>query len=200
MAFKTVFKDKNTIALDDASFTNFRRRPEAPDINPNTNFSGDPTHDRYRDSRRKCNIVVPEENVPELIEAGITVKSTTMPDHCKDPDNWKPTYFVRAIIRYNSRQDPDIYLVTGLGKNKKRTRMDETNVHMLDDIAIDKVKCVLNIWKHRDDDGCSLFVNVMYCYQHVTYDPFASEFEDAEEEIEAFEDDPEDCGEAFLTE
>ena len=67
-----------TIAVDDTRFI-FQ-----------TNFSGDPARDRFADSRRKANLLIPDpEQAKDLIKAGFKVRETR-PRQDDDPDTFTP--------------------------------------------------------------------------------------------------------------
>ena len=81
----------NTIAIDNTRFIF------------HTNFSGDPNNDRFGDSRRKANIVIPDpEQAKDLMKAGFKVRETN-PRPDEDPRDFVPEYFVTGILMYRTR-------------------------------------------------------------------------------------------------
>ena len=68
-----------------------------------TNFAGDPTKDRYADSRRKANLLIPDpEQAKDLIKAGFKVRETR-PREDDDPRDFKPDYFVSVLLKYRNK-------------------------------------------------------------------------------------------------
>ena len=134
-----------------------------------TNFAGDPSKDRFKDSRRKASIMIPDEDLAhELLEAGFNVKRTKPAEDSDFP----PVYYVNVIANFNSRVQPRIFLVCG---DEEPRKLDEDSVGILDDIRVDKVNVILNPWVR--DQFHSLYITTMYVEQKTDYDPFAEEYE-----------------------
>ena len=82
-----------------------------------TNFAGNPAKDKFGDNRRKCNLVIPDPNqAKSMLDKGYKVKQTK-PGPDDDPDDFVPTYFVQAVLKYRDRYGkelkyaPKVYLV-----------------------------------------------------------------------------------------
>lgn len=136
-----------------------------------TNFSGDPTRDRYGSTARYANIIIPtEEQANELSEMGINVRQTKPRP---DDEDFTPTYFVKAKVNYDSDFPPEIYLISG---NNERRLLDEDSVGMLDNIYVVNVCAKLNPYYSARNDSWSLYVSLMYVEQDVEDDPWAKRY------------------------
>lgn len=162
----------NTIAVDDTKFI-FA-----------TNFAGDPEVDRFGDSRRKANLLIPSrEQAMALIDEGVKVRATR-PRQDDDPDTFEPEYFVPILLKFRTKDGtavkypPKVYLVSG----RSKTLLDEESVGILDHVHVKNVNVVLNpyVYDHTKD-GISLYVRTMYVEQ-AEDDPYADRYN--------FEDDP----------
>ena len=149
-----------------------------------TNFKGDPSRDKFGDSRRKCNIVIPDPHQAEdMIAKGFRVRKTK-PGPDDDPDDYIPTYFVSAILKYRDKYGkelkylPKVYLVNS---DNIPVQLDEDSVHTLDNIKASNVNVILNAWE-TDDGSYSLYVRTMYVEQDFEDDPFAAKYAKRREE------------------
>jgi hypothetical protein len=159
-------KNNNIIAIDDTKFIY------------ETNFSGDPARDKFGDSRRKCNIIIPDPRQAEdMMAKGYNVKQTK-PGPDDDPDDFIPTYFVQAILKYRDRYGealryaPHVYLVNSYNE---AVPLDEETVSTLDDIRAANVNVILNSWE-TDKGTYSLYIRTMYVEQDFDSDPYASRY------------------------
>jgi hypothetical protein len=156
----------NIIAIDDTKFIY------------ETNFSGDPARDKFGDARRKCNIVIPNpRQAEEMLEKGFRIKQTK-PGADDDPDDFIPTYFVQAVLKYRDRYGkplkyaPRVYLVN---MDNEAIPLDEDSVSTLDNIRAANVNVILNAWE-TEDGSYSLYIRTMYVEQDFDSDPYASRY------------------------
>ena len=143
-----------------------------------TNFKGDPAKDKFGDARRKCNIIIPDpEQAKDLLERGFRVK-TTKPGQDDDPDDFVPTNFVQAVLKYRDRygkelkDPPKVYLVNA---ENEPVSLDEESVGVLDSIRASNVNVILNAWE-TDDGSYSLYIRTMYVEQDFDEDPYAARY------------------------
>lgn len=157
-----------TIAVDDTRFI-FA-----------TNFSGDPSKDRYADSRRKANLLIPDpEQAKDLIKAGFKVRETR-PRPGDDPNEFMPEYFVSVLLKYRNRAGqpvkypPKVYLVSGDGEP---VLLDEDSVSCIDNMRIKNVNVILNPYEYDPvNNGQSLYIRTMYVEQDLDDDPYAARY------------------------
>lgn len=153
-------QEKKIICIDDTNFI------------WNTNFSGDPSRDRFGSDTRRCNILIPDpEQARELSDAGFNVKETTPGEG--EEENFVPKYFVPVIINYDTNWPPKIYLVSG---DSEPRLLDENTVGQLDDCRVRNVNVVLNPYYSQRVRRLSLYVRTMYVEQDVESDPYASRY------------------------
>lgn len=143
-----------------------------------TNFAGNPAKDKFGDNRRKCNLVIPDPNqAKSMLDKGYKVKQTK-PGPDDDPDDFVPTYFVQAVLKYRDRYGkelkyaPKVYLVN---TDNEPVLLEEESVKVLDNIRAANVNVVLNAWE-TDDGGFSLYIRTMYVEQDFDDDPFAARY------------------------
>lgn len=157
-----------TIAVDDTRFI-FQ-----------TNFAGDPTKDRFSDSRRKANLLIPDsEQVKDLIKAGFKVRETR-PRQDEDPSEFMPEYFVTVLLKYRNRAGqpvkypPKVYLVSG---DNEPVLLDEESVACIDNMRIKNVNVILNPYEYDPaNNGLSLYIRTMYVEQDLDDDPYAARY------------------------
>ena len=163
-----------TIAVDDTRFI-FA-----------TNFTGDPSKDRFADSRRKANLMIPDpEQAKDLIKAGFNVKETS-PRDGEDPRDFKPEYFVQILVKYRDKTGrpvkypPRVFLVND---DCEPVLLDEESIATLDDIRVKNVNVILNPYEHDPvNHGMNLYVRTMYVEQDVDDDPYAARYRSARRE------------------
>lgn len=157
-----------TIAVDDTRFI-FQ-----------TNFAGDPTKDRFSDSRCKANLLIPDpEQAKDLIKAGFKVRETR-PRQDEDPSEFMPEYFVTVLLKYRNRAGqpvkypPKVYLVSG---DNEPVLLDEESVACIDNMRIKNVNVILNPYEYDPaNNGLSLYIRTMYVEQDLDDDPYAARY------------------------
>lgn len=157
----------NLIAIDDTKFM------FAP------NLAGDPTKSKFGAKTRTCTIVVPDPHqVQDLRDKGVEVFETS-PREDDDPDDFVPTYFVRATLSYRNKYGellkylPDVYLVNA---DEEAVPMDEETVGTIDNIRVTAIHVVLNAAPKKDKDGYTLYIKTMYVEQDFESDPYINRF------------------------
>lgn len=173
---------RNMIAIDNTRFI-FQ-----------TNFAGDPQKDRFGDSRRKCNILIPDpDQARDLVKAGFTVRETK-PRQDEDPSDFQPEYFVTAILKYRNRNGipvkypPKVYLVNEYNEPMLQT---EDTIALLDDMRISNVNVILTPYEYDPaNHGMSLYIRTMYVEQDMDDDPYAALYRHRHEEVDGGEDMP----------
>lgn len=140
-----------------------------------TNFSGDPTRDRFGSDKRKVNVVIPTEaQAQELINMGVNVRMTKPNAERIYDEPFVPTYFVTVVINLKSNWPPHVYWIT---TNGKRILCNEDTIGQLDFIRIKNVCVQATLFEQkRDPDKYSLYVDVMYVEQDVDADPYADRY------------------------
>lgn len=141
-----------------------------------TNFSGDPSKDRFNNSARRANILIPTAEEAEYIASlGVNVK-TTKPRPGEE-EGFVPRYYMPVIVNYDSdvakSRPPKIYLVSG---NAKPVLLDEDTVGLIDGTYVVNVKATIEIVYLAKYDRNAAYVRTMYVFQDADDDPWASEF------------------------
>lgn len=133
-----------------------------------TNFSGDPRRDKYGSDRRYCNIIIPEPLAEELTDEGFNVR-------CTDPKDgeYEKTYFIRAVVNYDSKYPPRIYLVSG---ENLPELLNSESVCIIDNMYIKNVNVILSKYYNDKNDKWSFYVRTMYVEQELDSDPFAARY------------------------
>lgn len=158
----------NTIAIENTTFI-FK-----------SNFSGDMSNDRFGDSRRKCNIVIPDAMLADMLERDGFVVRQTRPRQGDDMEDFEPERFVTAILKYRTKTGipvkypPKVYLVSG---DSVPVLLDEESVGCLDNIRVKNVNVVLNTYTYDPaNGGKNLYVRTMYVEQDLEDDPYAARY------------------------
>lgn len=74
-----------------------------------TNFSGDPSRDRFGSDKRRVNVVIPTmELVNHLMDLGVKVRQTNPNPERTYDEPFVPTYFVPVTINMDSKWPPRI--------------------------------------------------------------------------------------------
>lgn len=81
-----------------------------------TNFSGDPSRDRFGSNKRRVNLVLTEDMAHHLMDMGVTVKQTRPNPEKTYDEPFLPTYFVPVNVNMESKWPPHVYWVTTTGK------------------------------------------------------------------------------------
>lgn len=157
----------NLIAIDDTKFM------FAP------NLSGDPTKSKFGAKTRTCTIVIPDpRQAQDLRDRGIEVCETS-PREEDDPNDFVPTYFVRATLSYRDKYGnelkylPDVCLVN---QNDEAVPMDEESVGTIDKVRVKNLHVVLNASPKKEKEGYTLYIRTMYVEQDFDSDPWANRF------------------------
>jgi len=164
---------KNTIAIENTHFI-FQ-----------TNFSGDPSRERFGDARRKANLIIPDpQQAKDLMIAGYKVRETK-PRPDDDPDTFQPEYFIPVFCKYRNKlgepvkYPPKVYLVVG---NNEPVLLDEDSVGMIDQIRVKNVNIILNQYEYDPvNHAMNLYVRTMYVEQDLDDDPYAARYRRTEE-------------------
>lgn len=143
-----------------------------------TNFSGNPANDRYGDSRRKANLLIPDPaQAQALIEDGFKVRQTS-PRPDDDPNTFVPKFYITALLKYRDKNGvpmkypPKVYLVE---PEREPVLLNEETVNMIDDIRVKNVKVILNSYEYDPiNGGRSLYIRTMYVEQDLEDDPYAA--------------------------
>ena len=135
-----------------------------------TNFSGDPSRDRFRSTQRRANVIINNPDLAqELIDEGFNVRETRPREG--EEEGFIPTYFIAIKANYDSKWPPKIYLVSG---DSDPVLLDAETVGQIDQISVDNVNVQLNT--RYTENGNSLYVRTMYVEQGVGNDPFAERY------------------------
>ena len=145
-----------------------------------TNFAGDPSRDRFSDSRRKANLLIPDpEQAKDMEKEGFKVRMTR-PRAEDDPATFQPEYFVSVLLKYRNKDGqpvkypPKVYLVSG---DNEPVLLDEDSVASIDNIRVKNVNVILNPYEYDPvKGGVSLYVKTMYVEQDVEDDPYAARY------------------------
>lgn len=140
-----------------------------------TNFSGDPSRDRFGSDARRVNVVIPsQELVDHLIALGVKVKQTKPnPEYTYD-EPYVPTSYVPIAINMKSQWPPHVYWITTTGK---RLLCDIDTIGQLDYIRVKNVCVQANLVEKRNSPGeYSLYADVMYVEQDADPDPYAERY------------------------
>ena len=130
-----------------------------------TNFSGDPSRDRFGSNKRRVNLVLTEDMAHHLMDMGVTVKQTRPNPEKTYDESFLPTYFVPVNVNMESKWPPHDYWVTTTGK---KLLCDIDMVGQLDYIRVKNVNCLCNLVEKRNNPGeFSLYADVMYVEQDV---------------------------------
>lgn len=139
-----------------------------------TNFSGDPSRDRFGSNKRRVNLVLTEDMAHHLMDMGVTVKQTRPNPEKTYDEPFLPTYFVPVNVNMESKWPPHVYWVTTTGK---KLLCDIDMVGQLDYIRVKNVNCLCNlVEKHNNPGEFSLYADVMYVEQDADSDPYAERY------------------------
>lgn len=146
-----------------------------------TNFAGDPSKDTFGNDAKKGNIII--NNIllaRDLLDAGVNVK-TTKPGPHDDPETFVPKYYASIQLNFNSAMPPKVMMVDDEGN---RTRLDEDNCGIIDEISIRRVRAVINIYTNKKTNKKSLYVRTMYVEQNIPDDPFAADYDSRRDDFD----------------
>lgn len=135
-----------------------------------TNFSGDPKRDRFGNSQRKANLVIPDIDLArQLIDEGYNVRLTKPREG--EEEGFIPRYFVSVKLNYDSKWPPKVYLVT---EENGGVLLDAESVCCIDNMWVESVNAVLN--PYEGPNGKSLYVKSMEVFQKLDDDPITSKY------------------------
>ena len=140
-----------------------------------TNFSGDPSRDRFGSTTRRVNVVIPtEELAQQLMDMGVKVRQTKPnPERVYD-EPFVPAYFTPVTINMDSKWPPHVYWITTTGK---RLLCNAETICQLDFIRVKNVCVQANLVEKRNFPGeYSLYADVMYVEQDADADPYAERY------------------------
>lgn len=134
-----------------------------------TNFAGDPNEDKYRSTKRKGNIIIPDaELANELFNRGFNVKATK--PRPGEEEDFEPTYYISVTVNFDSPWPPDVYLVS---PGADPVPLDANSIGVIDKAYVLRVRVALNPYKNPVTGVSSMYVKTMYVEQDVGADPFA---------------------------
>lgn len=159
-------EDRKLVVLEDTKFI-FK-----------TNFAGDPNEDRFRSTKRRGNIIIPDiEMAQALLDAGFKVKATK-PRPGEEAD-FVPTFYVSATLNYDTPWPPEVYLVS---PGAAPVLLDADSVGVVDKAYVLRVRVALNPYENPTTGIKSLYIRTMYVEQDVGNDPFAHIYANMREE------------------
>lgn len=136
-----------------------------------TNFEGNPDKDKYKSTKRQCNIVIPTvDQAMALLDLGYNVKET-MPREGEE-EGFQKEYYIKCLCNIDSQYPPKVYLVNEEGVAVK---LDANTVNILDEIRVKNVNATISPWEW-EPGKFSMYINVLYVEQSVEDDPFASKY------------------------
>ena len=139
-----------------------------------TNFSGDPSRDKFGSDARKCNVVIPDQELALSLRAeGYNVKETK--PRPGEELGFVPTYYVIAYLSYHDDpgeewRNPKVYLVSG---DTKPQLLNSHNVGAIDKAYVKRVRTDLNKAVNKKTGRKSFYVRMMYVELDVDEDPYA---------------------------
>ena len=146
-----------------------------------TNFSGDPTKDRFNSASRKGNIIIPSQELAEQLAAmGANVKQTKPKEG--EEEGYVPEYYVSCIVNFHSpvaeSRPPKVCLVTG---GVPRDLTEET-VGLIDSAYVTKVNATIQVAYIQKYDRYACYILSLYVEQDAADDPFAELYRKPENE------------------
>lgn len=134
-----------------------------------TNFAGDPNEDRFRSSKRRGNVIIPDPEMAQaLFDAGFKVKATK-PKPGEEED-FEPTFYISVTLNYDSPWPPEVYLVS---PGAAPVLLDADSVGVIDKAYVLRVRVALNPYENPTTGIKSMYIRTMYVEQDVADDPFA---------------------------
>lgn len=143
-----------------------------------TNFAGDPNEDRFRSTKRRGNIIIPDiEMAQALLDAGFKVKATK--PRPGEEEEFVPTFYVSVTLNYDTPWPPEVYLVS---PGAAPVLLDADSVGVVDKAYVLRVRVALNPYENPTTGIKSLYIRTMYVEQDVGNDPFAHIYANMREE------------------
>lgn len=144
-----------------------------------TNFAGDPNEDRFRSTKRRGNIIIPDiEMAQALLDAGFKVKATK--PRPGEEEDFVPTFYISATLNYDTPWPPEVYLVS---PGATPVPLDKDSVGVVDKAYVLRVRVALNPYENPTTGIKSLYIRTMYVEQDVGNDPFAHIYANREEPL-----------------
>lgn len=143
------------------------------------NFAGNAKKFNQEGDRNFC-VIIPEDSVENLIEAGWNIKTLKSRD-----EEDEPKHYLSVSVRYGY-YPPNIYIVKG----KTKTKLTEETVRMLDWAEITNVDVVIRgyCYEVNGREGVKAYVKTMYVT--TAEDPFATKYDNDAIAEAISEDDP----------
>jgi hypothetical protein len=137
-----------------------------------TNFSGDPTKDKYHESNRKGNLLITQDEAKRLESMGFNVKMTK-PVEGKESE-YNPEWYIKIIVKFGENETlwPKVYLLSGDNEPKK---LGPDTIGMIDDIWVGNVDVVCAPYEY-EPGKFTLYVRFMYVTQNVDDDPYYAKY------------------------
>lgn len=128
---------------------------------------------------RNFHVILPTKLAEEMQDDGWNVKWFQP----KEPDD-EPIAHLMVSLRFDN-YPPRIFLISG----KKKTRLDEESIEVLDQAEIENVDLVIRPynWETADSSGVKAYVDCMYVT--IVQDTFADKYRDYEGDDPFEEDD-----------
>lgn len=143
-----------------------------------TNFAGDPNEDRFRSTKRRGNIIIPDPEMAQaLFEAGFKVKATK--PRPGEEEDFEPTFYISVTLNYDSPWPPEVYLVS---PGAAPVLLDADSVGVVDKAYVLRVRVALNPYENPTTGIKSMYIRTMYVEQDVANDPFAHIYADRDGE------------------
>ena len=137
-----------------------------------TNFSGDPGRDRFGNTERKANLIIPDPDTAlELRAMGFNVRETHPIEG--EEEGFVPEYFVAVKANMDSNWPPAIYLVY---PEQPPIQLDADTLGEIDFVHVDNVKAVLNPYYSERNGTWSFYIRTMYVEASRPNDPFAQDY------------------------
>lgn len=144
-----------------------------------TNFAGDPNEDRFRSTKRRGNIIIPDIDMAQaLLDAGFKVKATK--PRPGEEEDFVPTFYISATLNYDTPWPPEVYLVS---PGAAPVLLDKDSVGVVDKAYVLRVRVALNPYENPTTGIKSLYIRTMYVEQDVGNDPFAHIYANREEPL-----------------
>lgn len=150
-----------------------------------TNFEGRPD-EKYGNTARIANIVIPSSMVKPLEDAGINVKS-----YPREPEEGQQlTYYVKAQANWRNKSGelkPERYwpkIRTYEGRNSKANEHDEESVGMIDNrlSTVEEISVMLNPWPNNNG-GITLYIQDLSVVFSPNGDPYGYGVKEEDEDM-----------------
>lgn len=155
------------------------------------NFGGVAT--QFNDAgNHNFDVVIPEELVPELLSDGWNIKvQKSRPD---EPD-FVPKHYLNVTIKYRNRDgkprrtQPRVVMMTSCGYDeratcnpKKRTRLEEEDLGVLDEIEIDYIDVLIEPYNWTMNGNTGVKAQAKSLFVFFVEDPLEAKYAEPEDE------------------